>query len=76
MMDAVRGTHTCFVCGHVLSFVGDLFGGPTVSHGSEQEAKIAVSAAKNENSEIELSISLKCPDCNALNQFKQMNTVV
>ncbi len=75
MEDTIHAGHTCFACGHVIAWAGNLFGGLTVSHGSEVDATICVSQSANPYGQVELSVQLQCSKCKAVNQFKVLHQV-
>lgn len=69
----LRGTHRCYVCGQVLSWVAGLFQGTKILHGSELSAEVTVSGRAQSDTVIECNVDLVCPACHASNQFKTLH---
>lgn len=67
--DELHATHTCYICDHSMAWVGNVFGGLTISHGNEINATVAVSKEENGQNQVELAIQLQCPECGSINQF-------
>ncbi len=75
MKDVIHASHTCYACGRPIAWVGNVFGGLTVSHGNEVDATVCVSKGTNQSGQVELAIQLQCPECKAVNQFKALHKV-
>ena len=76
MDSTLRGSHTCFVCNHAMIWATDFSGGGVILHGSEVAANHVVASDRmSQTSQVEFSIQLTCPHCNAVNQFKSKHTV-
>jgi hypothetical protein len=74
MLEIVRGTDACYVCGHPISWAGNMFGGLVVAHGTELIAEVTV-VGKN-GDQVDLGVQIQCVECNAINQFQSTQTVL
>jgi hypothetical protein len=71
--DELHAIHNCYICGHIVPWVGHIFGGITISHGNETDATVSVSKKRNAEHQVELAIQLQCPECGSINQFNVLH---